>query len=453
MSPGAMAHLYPAECRKGIEMLRRLVFATLMICGLIQPSAHALAGQFAPEQDCPRRFVELFPGIRAERALGRALTRHERLALDRAIAQGDPEGYSASEVLSQNRILSRAGFSEPDIALLRKRGPLGNWVVRWEQPPPSRVALLELETGELDTKALEQLKAGKTLSYFVDAEDRVHLVKGEANFPRDALLAIANQERSVFAVEEAGTLRYDNAARTLRFRPSRGGGLSAGQDQALLARLTREHPGLRVERATRSGQERAQMLRCLDVLDAQASGKGYMLNKLLVDNAVFAAVVVGSDAFLGSNRFGTERGREVLKAELIGNNIGTLVLGNLTKHLMTSGQSFLPPITTRYGAGLLMTGVQTGIYSQVLQEDRGERSTSIAAFNALAFGPLRSISAHYIDEFMIERLPVLLHEACSQGGPAAQAIRIFLSPAAIRIYEKVGFMTLYYGSRQAIIGE
>ncbi|MCM2278637.1 MAG: hypothetical protein NDJ89_11240 [Oligoflexia bacterium] len=57
----------------------------------------------------------------------------------------------------------------------------------------------------------------------------------------------------MFAVQEAGTLSYDNAVRTLRFRPSRGGGLSAGQCQAVLAGLTREPPVLLHEACSQGG--------------------------------------------------------------------------------------------------------------------------------------------------------------------------------------------------------
>ncbi|MCM2323937.1 MAG: hypothetical protein NDJ90_11815 [Oligoflexia bacterium] len=431
-------------------------------------SHHPLRSEPADASGCDHWYAGLAINDQAGSALGRELDPRESKALVKALKIGRKDSYSAAEVAKQNKILRKAGFSETEIAQLRRQGPLGNWVRAFQGgEPPSQIFHQELQLGELDRTVLNELKKpdGRKYFYVIDTDDQLHVVPGSFTPPDDALWAISAREAKgagkpqsrTLLVKEAGELRYDRGGRMLRFHAGYEMDSSVDEGAATMNKLKSRHPGLGLERAARSkttqATARANVFSCLDILERQTAGKSFVWDKLLVENAVFTGAVLFSDAFLDAHRLDNPRGREIVTADVVGNNITTLLSAQFGKHLVLSERGALASFASRYSMGLAMSGVYAGVYSQMVTSDESDdQSTKRMAFNA-GYGLFRTVSHQVMDDFMLNQLPGRLYESCRKGGPSAAAIRIVFSPLMIRVYEKGAFTMLYFGTRKALVGE
>ena len=184
----------------------------------------------------------------------------------------------------------------------------------------------------------------------------------------------------------------------------------------------------------------ARAVKCMDILSAQSNGKNFVLDRMIADNAVATGAILVGEAS-GAGRLNTEQGREVIAADLIGGNITGFLGGKIRRSLAVGQGSLMSSMVIRTGVGLEMIEVQKAVTGGVVQGDNSQKTAEdIAAFNRAHFIARLPVN-HAVDQFMVKQLPIMLFNSCMKN----PATSVFISPKAVRFYERLGSSVVYYG--------
>lgn len=422
-----------------------LITATLLI-GLASADA---------SNRCPTGFKSLRT---LQEVVGRALSKNEEVAIRKAGSIGHRDTYLPSEVEKQNELLKKAGLSSEEIGKLRTNGILGNSVVHWHGTVPQEVAFKNLGLRPLESQHIQEIRKGKPLAYYMDFNGDLY-VGDSAALTKDKLWLskIKNSDGTdrLIVIEEAGEI-ISTDKKTFRLKPSFALDDSQDHSQAIAERIKphaqtlQETHGVAPEISVTGTASKAEtrVLTCLDILNQQSLGAGFIKDRLIATNAVFATAVISTEG-LGAGRLATPEGREVILADFISTNLGSVISGTVGKKLALNSSSFITSFGTRTATNLGVVQVQNElIYQNVLTDQTGKRADSIANFDR-AMAPVWPVIGHYVDKALVEKVPLKFFDACKRDSK----LKVLISPTAVRMYSNFGTALMYYGLRKAIIQE
>lgn len=423
----------------------------------------SLAWNAAAEEPCLCDIAALFNSsvkveadivAKAGTVLGRNLSATQAKALQNAAQITKSDVYTSSEVLAQDAMLKKAGLTKNEIAALRRKGVLGNSVLKLDKGAPTGFDVRQYEMHPLGSADVAKLSAGTKLNYLLGEDGSIYVTIEELNMPSDKLVIAAQASGKALhggnsvLVHEAGELRFDSVGRKFTFRPTYGFDSSEIETNELINNVTTNNPGLRVTYQANPKIPRSRAVQCLDILSAQSAGRNFLLDRLISDNLVMTSAIIGSE-MAGAHRLDNEHGQRVVVADIIGNNIGSSFASVIGKNLVLKNSNFATSMAVRSGMGLGMIDIQKDVHKIVLNEQGQDHTAEdIAAFNRVHFFARLPLN-HYIDQFFVKTLPNLIFDTC-QTSPTKT---LLISPRSMRIYERYSSSILYYGLRGAIIGQ
>jgi len=394
----------------------------------------------------------------SRQALGRNISDDEALALFESRKIGSLDAYTAQEVVQQNKLLTKAGLSEADISILRKKGVIGNWVRDASTPTPSQTYLIQ-SPARLDREILEKVKKGKTLNYFVDDLDQMQITEEALDFSGQSVLfwkmPTPSGQAQAVRVQEAGKLVFDSGKRRLEFQPQYGGTIRPSSEgntwvkQLANSKLEFENGSVLTTMVKANPKlDQVKTLQCLDVLQARQKGKGFVLNSVIGDNIVMTGAIMSGE-LTGAGRLNSKHGREIIMTDYLASNISWILNGYLRRTLSLRNIDFLSYASTRIPSNFLLIEVQREIFTASLTDDGERRATNIRNYNAgWMFAKLPM--SYYFDRYLVNTLPLQLYGACSGG---AKAMKVVFHPGMVAIYEKTFSAFMYFQGRKAIAGE
>ncbi len=385
--------------------------------------------------------------VNAEKVLGKKLTEEQKQALIPLAGQSN-QTISTENLAIENRSLLKAGFSEGEIDKMRIEGVLTNSVIRQAVPVPKKVQFVGADTIPIDNKSIESIKNGKTMTYYFADDGKLYLSGGSelGSSTSDTVFMMDKAGGNQNFVKEVGKISYNSSKKTFDLKPQVSADLSAAETSELVNALKGSAGGIPV-RTMGEGMSHSKLVNCLDVLSSQYKANNFVLNKLIGDNAVAVSALAITEV-AGANRLGTQNGREVITSDLIGTNLNSVVGGIVGRRIVLNNANLPTSIAIRSSVGLGMIELQKNVYLATLTDNAKERAENIAEFDRAHFGA-RLFVNHYFDQFLVQKLPTLLFNACRKNSKA----QLLISPRAVRIYERFGSAVIYYGLRGKIIGE
>lgn len=331
---------------------------------------------------------------------------------------------------------------EREQALSRAAAQTQGRVVTEKTPFQGTSFLHEAPTQKLGKTTLQQTKAGKEINYFIDQDGGVHTFAKDSDFTPKNLFAV-RAEGKIHQVQEVGRIRYDSKAKKYVLEA----------DESYLTPVQRQQSAKKMkdvvpENAASAAKQK--MLTCLDILNKQNAGKGFVLDRLKAENLVTTSAIISTE-LLGAGRLQSQEGLEVVAADLIGGNLSTMAMAGVGKYLVVNNRGLGTAIGTRAVTSLGLIELQRGVYNAVLTDEdpkSNARSQELSTFNQIHFLARLPIN-HWIDEGLVKKLPQYLFESCQKGAK----LNVFWSPTSIRIYERYASAVIYYGARSAIIQE
>jgi hypothetical protein len=187
---------------------------------------------------------------------------------------------------------------------------------------------------------------------------------------------------------------------------------------------------------------------CLDIMASRNQGKGFFLQKLATDNGLYFTGIAVSE-LAGAGRTKTPEGREVVAADLVGTNLGSVTHSLLGLALVNSGASFPVSFAARSTLSVGLIFLQSDVvYPTFMSKNAEQRATSIRNFDLGWMAGKMALNS-WLDKYIIQELPGRLFDSCVKGSK----VSVIFSPGMVRIYEKTGSTALYYMTREAITGQ
>lgn len=403
------------------------------------------------------RAVPSLKKIEVEAALKSSLSDRKFKALQQSLKLTGKEIYTPGDIVAQNNILKKGGFSPAEITELRKSKILPDTAVQIQKELPSKIASIEVEARSIGVDDIQRLKAGEKLNYIV-TNDQHFVVKTAPALADDTVFLAKGTKNSEVTtgsmVSEAGQISYNPTTKKFEFNKNYGISASDKDLKELAGKVSRE-TGETIEIKPSGGAKTAasKTYDCLDILSAQSSGKNFILNRIVPDNAIGIAGIAVGEA-LGANRLNTDQGREVIAADLIGTNINVLVGGYIGSKLVLSNASFLSALGTRAAVSMGMIEVQKNVYENMLTTSSNERAEKIATFDQYHFAARLGWN-HMFEKFLVGNtsskfnLPNMIFKACQNNSK----MKLLVNPQTVRFVEKGASAAVYYGLRKSIINE
>lgn len=379
--------------------------------------------------------------------LGRSLKEKELASLNEVRGLAGTRSYTASEILAQDKHLMKSGFKQAEIERLRKENVLTNNFVSVKNGAPVGLETQKISLREIATADVKNLKEGQKLQYVIDHEGGLFVNSEMTRFSPDKVImgleGPAGHETSRI-IREAGEITYGKNG--FVFKPVYGFDTTAVETKKITSEMARLSPGEKVSHPPTAQVPQARAIKCLDILSSQTNGKNFVLNRMLADNVVTVGAIGVGEA-TGAGRMQTEKGREVIYADLIGSNITGYLGGKIGRNLALKNDGLMAAMTTRAGVGMGMVEIQKGVHETLVEGDSQQTAEDIASFNRAHFIARLPLN-HAIDQFMVKQLPVMIFNSCLKNPGTS----VFISPTAVRFYERLGSNVIYYGARQAVIG-
>jgi hypothetical protein len=388
--------------------------------------------------------------VSAQKLMKRLLTAKERRVLVEVAAISKKKKYTAADVVAENNILKEAGLLQDEIDMLRKKNIIGNHVIEVAKDMPTSVVVKEIDVRAVDSAALTELQKGGKKRYYLSLDGRVYVSAADEAMPPNAVgIVKSSKEGGVsFVVKESGELIFDKEKKQFVFDADYGPEVSKLEVEEMLNDVTKMHPGFRNLHIRNMADNKVSAFDCLDILSAQTKGKSFIRDRMIADNVVTLSAL-GTSEVLGAGRLDTAEGREIIRADIVGTNISSLFNGTIGQKLVLKDANLVTSTVTRATLGYGYIKANEQLYGKVLLNTNAEeRAEEIANFDTGHFAA-RLVVNHKIDKFLIQDLPLKIFNACQNGSTA----RFFVSPRAVRIYERYGSALIYYGARKAIVGE
>lgn len=382
----------------------------------------------------------------AEKLVGR-LSPKQKSAIE-SIVSNKKDYYTAAEISEQKALLKKSGFSTSEIQSLEKNGVFNHSTIKFKASVPTSVAVKELATESIDAKSIVALQKGEKIPYIIDDTGQMLKLKKNETFDPKTLWYFKNgRSDQASMIKEAGTLSFDSGKKQYVFKPTYNVDLAGSEKAEMLAKAKATLGSKQVKLLDDTRFVGSKTIDCLDVLSAQSKGKNFVLDRMISDNTVLATAILTSEV-AGADRLSTEDGKDVVMADFIGTNINVLINGALGKHLVINDAGLMKSLGMRTLTGFGMIEMQRNVYNTVLENNAQERASDIATFDRAHFVSRLFIN-HYFDKFLVNKLPELVFNACQRDSKS----KIFLSPRAVRIYERYASAVIYYGLRDTLVGE
>lgn len=388
----------------------------------------------------------------ASRVLGRRLSDKELDSLEKARTLGGTETYSPSDVIEQNKLLTKAGMSEEDIKKLRLRGVLGNWVIDTFENTPTQVRILDQNFVTLGKETLQQVKAGKTYSYVIDEMGQIHFFEGTLDFSPDTLLYIKvkplNGPERMVLVREGGVLNFGSQTKKLEFSPKYGFYPRDAARAEVNAFLKEKGIQSTAEFKPNPKLDQLKTFKCLDILEARQKGKGFVLNSIIGDNAVMTGAIFTGE-LMGAGRLQHKDQREVVITDYEASNATWIINGFLRRGMVLKQINFGSYAATRIPINFVLIELQREFFRANLSKNADERSGNIRNYN-LGWMMAKLPMGYYYDRYLVNTLPTQLFAACQNGSKFTQ---VLFAPGMMALYEKTFTAVLYYAVRKHIVSE
>ncbi len=390
---------------------------------------------------------------RASTTLGGPLSAKKEAGLKKAIEVTNGDIYSASEIANQNKILKKTGFSDTEIQSLRKQHILADSVLSLGNGSPTGIMRSQVALENLSSATIRDLRSGKRFSYVIGENGELFASKDVVDFPSSQVMLASLPGGSEvgaagsFPVREAGELFYDPATKNFNFRPTYGSDSSELASNSVLAAARRQMQNVDIKYIENPSIAPSRVVKCLDMISAQSSGKNFVMDRMVSDNAV-TTIAIGSSEVAGAARLQTDDGRKVIESDIVGGNVNGVIGAVVGKRLTVGNTHFASQMAVRAGMGLGMIEVQKNVTKQMVGGDANQTTASdIAKFNRAHFAARLPIN-YALDQFMVNSLPTMIFNTCQKHPTLSLAV----SPKAVRFYERYASSTIYYGLRQKIVG-
>lgn len=381
-----------------------------------------------------------------ERALG-PLSAKQKNGLDKVL-ESKKETYTLEEIAAQKKDLKQANFSTKQIAKLQDEDIIPRTVLSIKPGTPTSVAVKEIEAAAFDARTIASLKKGDEVHYVLDGKGQMLSLNKSESFSPESLWYMKNKgSDQANMVKEAGTISFDQAKKQYVFKPSYSADLAQSERQEMMDQAQKLLNTKQVKLLDDVRMTGSKTIDCLDVLSSQSKGKNFIVDRMISDNAVLTTAILTSE-IAGAKRLATQDGRDVVAADYVGTNLSVLINGTLGKHLVLNNAGMLTSLGTRTLTAMGMIEMQRNVYNTMLKTNAEERASDIASFDRAHFVGRLFIN-HYFDQFLVKKLPELVFNACQRDSKA----RVFISPRAVRIYERYSSAMIYYGLRSAVVGE
>ena len=149
---------------------------------------------------------------KVKEVLGRGLKEKEVESLNEAQRMVDSRIYTAAEVLNQDKLLLKNGFTKNEIAKLRKENILKNSFVSTSNGAPIGMETQKISLQRLTSTEIKDLKSGKKLQYVICEDGNLFVNSEMTKLPTDKIIlgleGPAGRETSRI-IREAGEITYD----------------------------------------------------------------------------------------------------------------------------------------------------------------------------------------------------------------------------------------------------
>jgi hypothetical protein len=303
----------------------------------------------------------------------------------------------------------------------------------------------------LDRRILDEIESGKPYSYYIDTLDEIHFLKGDQVIEgKDGFLSLKTPDGDgIRIIKESGKTTFDQTSKSLRFEAKSGWDLAPGESEALLKKIERDRPGLKVQRNKNPRLDRGVAMNCLEILSKTRSGKTFLLDNLVSSNTVAAAGILTQE--LSGNHLLTDpEKRKLMYSDLLANNLSILVTSPIIKRVVVSDvgpvRDFATRTTTDYLTNVLVKRPIYDAFSGTPKEEDAEKQSLGAklvpydtGFSVVRFYPKR-----VLDRALMNKVPNLLLNACLDGNELSAT----LGPKMIRIADRYTWGLIYLGGRK-----
>jgi hypothetical protein len=307
------------------------------------------------------------------------------------------------------------------------------------------------ELRALDRTILREIEQGTPYSYAIDTLDQIHFIRAKSPpSSSNGFLALKRPgEEGVRVMKESGTVRFDPKTKRFTFEPTQGWDLTPGEGEELIKRIEKDSPGIRIERKKNPKIDRATTFNCLDILSKSKSGKSFLLDNLISSNTVAAAGIVTQE--LSGNHLLTDpEKRQLMYADLIANNLSTLVTSPIIKRVVVSDMGPVRDFATRTTTDYLTNVfVKKPIYNAMSGESEEDESpekkstgTKLVPYDT-GFSVIRFYPKRVLDRALMNKIPEMLVSACLDGNELAASV----GPKMIRIADRYTWGLIYLGGR------
>jgi hypothetical protein len=322
------------------------------------------------------------------------------------------------------------------------------------------IRIIQSPLGELDGKLLRSLKRSDTsVPYVIDMDGNFYSAPGlNVTDLGEKLVGLEDDSQRIL-VREAGTLTRDKETSTLTFTPSYRIDSTLPENKVAFEHLKKK-PGwenisyAEAEAEAAAGDESA-VLSCMDLLNKQAKGKGFITSKLVGSFGITAVGLIATEPM--AHRFDTPAGRTVAETDLANSLVSSALFSYFGRELVKRGIGDNKATIARFSVSGAMILVQNQIYSKSMQklanqspEEAQHKANQISTYDT-GYTFFRSWMSQKIDKHFLETLPYTFYDQCRKY-PNRKAMLV-LAPGMIRLVESGAATMIYFGGRSALTGQ
>jgi hypothetical protein len=310
----------------------------------------------------------------------------------------------------------------------------------------------ELELHKLDRNLVKSVQAGDDYTYFVDTLNQVHFVKGNHLFDETGdFFAIKNiGGKEPFVVKESGFFKFDKDNKAFLFESKRGWDLAPNEADEYLNMVAKNDPDVKFTRKVNPTMEKTQVVKCLDVLASRNKGKNFIMDTIVSSNVVSLAGVVTNE-IAGNHLLSTEKGRRLVAADFIANNISSLITGPIVKNAIVKDIPVLKDLAIRTAADFGTNRyIKKNLYDYLSKEKPDPKKESLGDRLVpydTGFGVMRFFPKRALDKALVYQIPRLMIDSCLKGSK----LTAIVGPRMIRIADRYTWGLVYLSGRKVYL--
>jgi hypothetical protein len=300
----------------------------------------------------------------------------------------------------------------------------------------------------MSKEVLRDVRNGKPYTYYIDTADQVHFIEGRhiIDRPGDFLILKNPGTEEALIIKESGTFNYLQNEKNYKFSPKKSWAISEAESASLIDDLEKANPELKFTRETNLELGKSRVFSCTEALSAQKKGRSFIWNSLVSSNVVSIAGMVTQE--LSGNHLLTDPNkRNLVYADLISNNITTLITSPLVKQAIVSNASISKDFLIRTGSDYLTNAfIKKPLYDVMTpkkDEEKESLGQKLVPYDT-GFGILRFFPKRALDQFMVNKLPDLMLKSCLKGDAWVATV----GPKMIRIADRYSWGLIYLSGRE-----